>query len=133
MRRSLAFVGSLGFILAAVFLVNERFPELMPGRLKSALASETVTGFVTHVRDSDTIEVVGRPIRFGSLDCPELATADGKRAKDVVRSISFGRTLTCHLGWRTSYDRTIGNCSLEDGSDLASQMIQNGFCKRYIW
>lgn len=128
------------FILADIvvmvlllFFVNERFPEYMPTFVKKTLAQNSVSGFVTHVRDGDTIEVAETPIRFGSLDCAELGTPEGDRARDIVRSISFGRTLTCYAGPRKSHDRDIGSCTLEDGTDLASKMIEGDYCERYLW
>ncbi|MEK9880261.1 MAG: hypothetical protein VW474_10750 [Paracoccaceae bacterium] len=34
-------------------------------------AGTKLTGIVTHVRDGDTVEVDGIPIRLAALDCPE--------------------------------------------------------------
>lgn len=112
------------------FLVAERAPEYF-GFLVRATSSRTVSGPVTHVRDGDTIEVSRIPIRFGSLDCAERDTAQGQRATAHMRSLISGENLTCYLNGRTSYDRMIGSCTLQDGRDLAGIMIKDGYCTRF--
>lgn len=87
-----------------------------------------VDGRVTHVRDGDTIEVAGRPIRFATLDCAETGTRAGTRAYRNMRALVSGKTLSCRLTGRKSYDRWIGACRLPDGRDLAAVMVQSGAC-----
>lgn len=103
----------------------ERFPEYVPW-LVPVLAPEKIVGPVTHVRDGDTIEVRGQAIRFGSLDCAELGTAEGQSAKSAMQRLVRGQSLACHLNGRRSYDRWIGSCTLPDGRDLAGVMIAQG-------
>lgn len=117
-------IGFIGHVLV------ERFPEHL-GQVVSLTATRTLTGRVSHVRDCDTIEVGGVPIRFGSLDCAERGTRAGGRATARMRALVSGQTLTCHLNGRTSYDRKIGSCWLEDGRDLAAILIQEGYCLRF--
>lgn len=90
--------------------------------------SRTIVGPVTHVRDGDTIEVSGRPIRFAKLDCPELGTPDGRRAGRLMQEFVSGKTLSCRLTGRKSYDRWIGTCRLPDGRDISSVMVKTGGC-----
>lgn len=90
--------------------------------------SSNVTGRVTRVRDGDTIEVSGRPIRFAKLDCAEMGTLDGQRAYRRMRDLVSGQTISCQLTGRKSYDRWIGSCRLPDGRDLSSVMVKNGYC-----
>lgn len=108
----------------------ERFPDYVPW-LVPILAREKIAGPVTHVRDGDTIEVGGQAIRFGSLDCAELSTDDGRSAKSAMQLLVRGQFLTCHVNSRRSYDRWIGSCTLPDGRDLAGVMIAQGACRRY--
>jgi endonuclease YncB( thermonuclease family) len=117
----------IGFI---AYKAVERFPEYL-GPVAAATAVQTVSGPVSHVRDGDTIEVAGTAIRFGSLDCAERDTAEGRRASAKMSELVAGHTLTCHLNGRSSYDRRIGSCRLDDGRDLAAQMISGGYCSRY--
>jgi len=119
---------ALSFVLA--YKGAERFPEYL-GSVVAISSSQEIVGPVTHVRDGDTIEVSGVPIRFGSLDCAESGTADGNRATERMRTLIRGQTLTCYLNGRTSYDRKIGSCRLQDGRDLGGIMISEGYCQRF--
>ncbi|MDP5218777.1 hypothetical protein Q5Y75_16225 [Ruegeria sp. 2205SS24-7] len=141
-RRLVLFIRSIaGFTLFALIAITvaalvlpqkaaERFPEYFSA-LVQRTAVGTVEGRVTHVRDGDTIEVEGVPIRFGSLDCAERYTTKGKQATNRMRNLTARPTLICYLNGRTSYDRKIGSCTLPDGRDLASVMIREGYCGRY--
>lgn len=120
----------LAFLCFALFQAVERFPEHV-GPLVAATSLETIQGRVTHVRDGDTIEVKGVPIRFGSLDCAERDMREGQHATARMRSLTSGATLTCHLTGRSSYDRRIGSCQLSDGRDLAAVMMAEGLCHRF--
>jgi endonuclease YncB( thermonuclease family) len=108
----------------------ERFPEYVPW-LVPILAREKIVGPVTHVRDGDTIEVRGQAIRFGSLDCAELDTPAGQRAKTEMQRLVGGAYLVCRTDGRRSHDRWIGSCLLPDGKDLAGIMIARNICRRY--
>lgn len=125
--RGLIIAGFLGF---GVFEATERFPEYL-GPVVGATSLRTIEGRVSHVRDGDTIEVEGVPIRFGSLDCAERDTQEGQRATARMRSLTSGETLTCHLNGRSSYDRKIGSCRLTNGRDLAAVMMAEGHCHRF--
>lgn len=136
-RRGAVWRPALGMALAAIALGlvfaykgAERFPEYL-GPVVAISSSQEIVGPVTHVRDGDTIEVSGVPIRFGSLDCAETGTADGNRATERMRTLIRGQTLTCYLNGRTSYDRKIGSCRLQDGRDLGGIMISEGYCQRF--
>lgn len=113
------------------FLLVERLPEYV-GTLPEQTAAQTIVGKVTRVRDGDTIEVEGHPIRFGSLDCDERGSSRGDAATNRMRSLISGQILTCYLNGRTSYDRSIGSCTLSDGRDIGAVMIQEGQCGRFF-
>ena len=108
----------------------ERFPEYA-GPLVALISAETIQGRVTHIRDGDTIEVDGIPIRFGSLDCAESGTRAGEVATAAITELVAGAELTCHLNGRSSYDRHIGSCQMPDGRDVGGIMIMGGHCERY--
>ncbi len=114
----------------AIFHLAERFPERF-FLLVTTTSVDQIQGTVTRVRDGDTIEVARVPIRFGSLDCAERDTAEGMRATARMRELVKGQTLRCYLNGRSSYDRMIGSCRLDDGRDLAGIMIREGFCSRF--
>ncbi|MGC9445661.1 thermonuclease family protein [Cereibacter johrii] len=86
---------------------------------------------MTRVRDGDTIKVDHVPIRFGSLDCAERDAPEGMAARRHMQELISGRRLVCDLNGRTSHDRKIGSCMLDDGRDLASIMIREGVCGRF--
>lgn len=127
LRTALITFGVVGF---GSFMAAERFPEFVPW-IVQITSAERVSGPVTRVRDGDTIEVNGTPIRFGSLDCPERKTSAGRSATARMQDAIQGDTLTCYLNGRESWDRKIGNCRLSDGTDLGALMIQSGLCRRY--
>lgn len=116
-------VGLLLFL--GVMIVLGYFQPSTP-RLSGA-PGETVTGRVSHVRDGDTIEVSGIPIRLGKFNCAETGTEMGDRATRYMRRIVRGERLECQLSGRMSYDRHIGTCSIGDRS-LASFMVGDGYC-----
>ena len=122
-------LGLAGLVLLALEPA-ERFPDRVPW-LVPVFFREQVVGPVTHVRDGDTIEVGGRAIRFGSLDCAERGTAEGQLARATMRGLAGGKALTCRLNGERSYDRWIGSCRLPTGEDLAGVMIARGQCWRY--
>jgi len=113
-----------------VYKATERFPEYVRP-LVALTSDEQVSGVVTRVRDGDTIELGGVPIRFGSLDCAERDTSAGRTATARMQELTSGEVLQCFLNGRSSYDRRIGSCRLSDGRDLASVMIGEGYCRRY--
>ncbi len=51
------------------------------------------SGRVTHVRDGDTIEVDGRPIRIAALDCAESGTMAEEAATRRMRALVSGGRL----------------------------------------
>jgi endonuclease YncB( thermonuclease family) len=113
-------------IVASLFLVYQMglLPSVLPRQVD-------LTGRVTHVRDGDTIEVSGTPVRFAGLDCKELRTPRGDKAKRRMQALSLGKMVSCDLTGRRSYDRVVGTCSLQDGTDLTRQMIREGYCERW--
>lgn len=88
----------------------------------------SLTGPVTHTRDGDTIEVNGTPVRFAKLDCAELGTPAGERAKVRMRALVRGQTINCKLTGERSYDRFIGSCYMQDGRQLSDVMVKEGYC-----
>lgn len=130
MRILVIAIGLLGCAGYAAFWTAERYPEHVPA-LVELTAPDTVAGAVTYVRDGDTIEVDGVPIRFGSLDCPEATYAEGADALKFMRQLVIDENLTCFLNGRSSYDRKIGSCRLSDGRDMGEIMISEGYCSRF--
>ena len=98
-------------------------------RPKASKSVKKLTGVVTHVRDGDTVEVNGIPIRLAALDCPEKGTQKGNYAKKVARQFE-GAKMTCELTGAKTHDRLVGYCRV-DGFDFGRFMMQNSSCK--VW
>ena len=96
---------------------------------KAIKSGTKLTGIVTHVRDGDTVEVNGIPIRLAALDCPEKGTQKGNYAKKVAEQF-VREQMTCELTGAKTYDRLVGYCSVK-GVDFGRYMMQNASCK--VW
>lgn len=126
-------------IFAAVFVASFALDEgarsnlvAVAARMLPAASSEIV-GTVTHVRDGDTIEVEGAPIRLQGLSAPERGEPFGKASSDFMRALVLGKAIRCELNGEQTYDRQVGICYL-DGSDISARIIREGLardCPRY--
>ena len=98
-------------------------------------AVEVIKGHITHVRDGDTIEVNRIPIRIAVLDCPENNTSEGKTATRFAKQFK-GKQAICELTGKTTYDRKVGYCSIDD-KPFEEIMVENTsceyWCKYDVW
>ena len=90
---------------------------------------EILEGRITHVRDGDTFEVNGVPVRISALDCPENSTSAGQKVTRFAEQFK-GKTAVCELTGAKTYDRVVGYCSL-DGKDFGKTMMDETSCK--LW
>lgn len=95
-----------------------------------ASAQAKLTGYITHVRDGDTIEVGGIAVRLNGLTCDERGTALGDRAAVYLRAQSLGQSATCKLNGERTYDRLVGQCSTEALGDIGADLIARQLCSR---
>jgi micrococcal nuclease len=86
------------------------------------------TGQVTFVRDGDTIEVRGSPIRLNGLAAPEWDEPGGDAAMAAMIELVAGRTLRCELNGERTHDRCVGVCYLED-VDISAEMVRRGVAR----
>ena len=121
-------------VLIAIGLFFSSFIDELWNR--NAKASETtidsravsiLRGTITHIRDGDTFEVQGTPVRISALDCPENSTSSGQKATRFTKQFK-GKQAVCELTGAKTYDRVVGYCSIE-GKDFAQIMVDNKFCK----
>lgn len=107
--------------------------ETNPGNgSRAAVGSDKrISGAVTHVRDGDTIELEGVPVRLANLDCAERDSLEGRRATMRMLILAREGEVTCDLEGRKSYDREIGLCHLRDGRDMGRVLISEGLCQRW--
>lgn len=129
----LFFVGMLFF----VFLVASkprskarRTPvykkNLKPKPIKHPVSTDPITGGCW-VIDGDTIHIGNHKIRFQGMNAPELDEPYGKQAKWALHKLVKGKTITAYPNGEKSYDRIVAKCFLEDGTDLAGEMVKMGF------
>ena len=86
-------------------------------------------GRITHVRDGDTFEVNGIPVRISALDCPENSTSTGQKVTRFAKQFK-GQTAVCELTGAKTYDRVVGYCSI-GGKDFGKTMMDETTCK--LW
>lgn len=94
---------------------------------------EELTGSVTHVRDADTIEVSGVPIRLNGISAPELNTREGQNGKIFLKRLVLNKKVVCQLNGEKTYDRKVGVCHLA-GKDIGVSIVKAGHaadCPRY--
>ena len=93
-----------------------------------AWAQAVLTGEITHVRDGDTIEVGGVPVRLNGVAAPELNEPIGQDAKRFMVRLVAGKAVRCELDGERSHDRVIGVCYL-DGQDIGASIISAGLAR----
>ena len=111
-------------VLIAIGLFFSFFNDEFWKSIAKASESETdkravsvLRGTITHIRDGDTFEVNGIPVRISALDCPENSTSSGQKATRFTRKFK-GKQAVCELTGAKTYDRVVGYCSIE-GNDFA--------------
>jgi len=92
-------------------------------------AVSVLRGAITHVRDGDTFEVNGIPVRISALDCAENSTAEGKKITRFAKQFK-GKETICELTGAKTYDRVVGYCSI-NGIDFGKMMMDETSCK--LW
>jgi hypothetical protein len=80
------------------------------------------------VRDGDTIEVAGVPVRLSGLAAPEHGQPGGAEAVSAMRELVAGRGLFCQLDGTRTHDRCAGTCCL-NGADIAAMLIRQGLAR----
>ena len=126
----------LSFTILGGFWLYEN-PEYVTSKLSWLPSSDTrpqqnkniLEGKITHVRDGDTFEVVGKAVRIAALDCPENSTPEGKRVTKFAQRFQ-GQYAVCGLTGATTYDRVVGYCKI-NGVDFGKTMMDNTSCK--LW
>ena len=92
-------------------------------------AVSVLRGAITHVRDGDTFEVNGIPVRISALDCAENSTAEGKKITRFAKQFK-GKETICELTGAKTYDGVVGYCSI-NGIDFGKMMMDETSCK--LW
>ena len=118
---------TLGFIVTTNINMSVNGDEKTLDEKIDSRAVSILNGTITNVRDGDTFEVNGIPVRISALDCPENKTNAGQNATRFAQRFK-GRQAVCELTGAKTYDRVVGYCSVE-GKDFGQIMVNNKFCK----
>ena len=78
------------------------------------------------VIDGDTIEINSVRIRLAGIDAPELDHPWGQQSKWALVQLCKGQTVTARIKPELSYDRVVAECILDDGRDLAAELVRCG-------
>ena len=102
--------------------------------LATTITADEVQGKVTHVRDADTIEVRGVPIRFDGVDAPDKGQPGFQEGREWMKRNYGNRMVRCVLTGARTYDRYVGTCFGSKGENLSAAIIGAGLardCPRY--
>lgn len=93
------------------------------------------TGKVVGVIDGDTIDVLDASktvhrIRLAGIDAPEHSQPFGKRSKEHLSEIVFGKQVTVESNKTDRFERTVGKI-LVNGIDANLSQVKSGFAWHY--
>lgn len=113
------------------------FMKLLLTTLALALAFPAwadFTGNVVGVADGDTITVMHDKepvkVRLAEIDAPEKAQAFGKKSKQALSALVFGKSVTVVEQGHDKYRRTIGRV-YSGGMDVSAEQIRQGMAWVY--
>jgi len=103
--------------------------------LSATAQQQTITGKVVGVSDGETITVLDADnrrhrVRLMGIDAPEINQDFGRRAKQSLSDLVFGKTVTVTSRKKDKYGRTLGEVTL-DGKDISLEQVQRGMAWAY--
>jgi endonuclease YncB( thermonuclease family) len=99
----------------------------------SKAAETTIAGFVTHVRDGDTLEVGRTVVRLQGVAAPERGEPLAAEATRALRSLVTAREVRCVPDGTRSRGRVVAVCRVA-GLDVGAVLVRRGLardCVRY--
>ena len=129
-------IASLIVVLASSSCSAQGFPkleDLEKNRIQTAHNKEVLETYkakVVGVSDGDTLDVLtaGKDkirIRLDSIDTPESRQDFGKRSKQALSKLIFGKEVTVQEVGKDRYGRMLGFIQV-DGKDVATEMVRSG-------
>ena len=103
-----------------------------------AAALQEQAGVVTRVVDGDTLWVKTRAnaqplkVRIQGIDAPEICQLGGVPARDALRRMTLGQSVTVTSKAHDDYGRTIGIVHLQ-GHDIGRWMVAQGHAWAYTY
>ncbi len=93
-------------------------------------AAHAFTGKVIGISDGDTLTVLDRQqpvrVRLVGIDAPESGQPFGRRAKNSLSELAFGKLADVAARGRDSYGRVLGWVRV-DGVDLSAEQVRRGY------
>ena len=89
--------------------------------VEAADAQDVLQGTITSVRDGDTIEVAGQPVRLWGIHAPEMNEPGGLNASRVMSALVAQHLVRCNLTGRKYNDSAIARCWVADNPLLITQ------------
>jgi endonuclease YncB( thermonuclease family) len=106
-------------LLVLLFLVSQ-----------PAVADKPFPAPVLRVVDGDTVKIE-MTVRIPALDCPEKKQPGGPEALEELARLIEKQRVIVDIQGRDLYGRFLANLTDEDGNDVASHMIGDGWCWVY--
>lgn len=100
---------------------------LAPG----AASAEQISVVAPHAIDGDTLVLGRQRVRLANVDAPKLSEPGGPEARDYLRRLVAGRSVTCDGRARDRYARLVATCSVQ-GGDLGKALISAGLAKPHV-
>lgn len=112
-----------------LFLIILLFPLVINAKI--------LKGKIVRVSDGDTVTLldslnVQHKIRLDAIDAPESGQAYGKKAKQYLADLIFGKTVTVEYEKKDMYKRILGTIYYE-GQNINEEMIRAGYAWRYYY
>lgn len=106
---------------------REQAPRATVVRVETIVAArQRILSGPAWVIDGDTIVIDRINIRLAGIDAPELDHPWGQKSKWALVALTRGRRVTAHVTGEMSYDRVVARCLLDDGRDLAAELVRQG-------
>ena len=99
------------------------------------LCAETLRGKVVRVADGDTITVLDstdtqHKVRLVKIDAPEKAQAFGRKSKERLSGMVFGKEVSVEWKKRDQYGRILGEVFVGE-TNVNLQMVKDGLAWHY--
>ncbi len=91
-------------------------------------------------KDGDSLVLAGTEIRLHGIDAPELdqrcnsvtgTYACGRKAREALRNLLRGQTITCQARNKDRYGRTVATCR-NKYVDINREMVRQGWAAAYV-
>lgn len=102
----------------------------------STAGAETLSGFVIHVSDGDTVTALlpnkeSIRIRMAGIDAPESKQDFGRRSRQLMSRLVKNRDVQIHVVDRDKYGRYVARLETSDG-DVGIVMLEQGLARVYL-